>query len=55
VESGRELWRSALPASAKATPMSYRLASGDQYVAVAAGGGGAWGKGDYVVAFKLRR
>ena len=45
----------SLPASAKATPMSYRLASGDQFVAIAVGGGGAWGAGDYVVAFKLRR
>ena len=44
-----------LPASGKATPMSYRLASGDQFVAIAAGGGGAWGAGDYVVAFHLRR
>jgi quinoprotein glucose dehydrogenase len=55
VETGRDLWHGALPASAKATPMSYRLASGDQFVAVAVGGGGAWGAGDYVVAFKLRR
>lgn len=55
VETGRELWHGPLPQSAKATPMSYRLASGDQYVAVAVGGGGAWGVGDYVVAFKLRR
>ncbi len=35
--------------------MSYRVASGEQYVAVAVGGGGAWGVGDYVVAFRLRR
>jgi quinoprotein glucose dehydrogenase len=54
VETGRELWHGPLPASAKATPMSYRLASGEQFVAVAVGGGGAWGAGDYVVAFKLR-
>ena len=55
LESGRELWRGALPESAKATPMSYRLASGEQYVAVAVGGGGAWGEGDYVLAFRLRK
>jgi quinoprotein glucose dehydrogenase len=55
IDTGRELWRGSLPASAKATPMSYRLASGDQYVAVAVGGGGAFGKGDYVVAFRLAR
>jgi quinoprotein glucose dehydrogenase len=51
VETGRELWQGELPASAKATPMTYRLASGVEYVAVAVGGGGAWGTGDYVVAF----
>ena len=31
VETGRELWQGVLPESAKATPMSYRLASGAQY------------------------
>jgi hypothetical protein len=35
--------------------MSYRLASGDQFIAAAVGGGGAWGVGDYIVAFRLRR
>jgi quinoprotein glucose dehydrogenase len=55
IESGRELWRGALPASGKATPMSYQLASGEQFVAIAVGGGGAWERGDQVVAFRLRR
>ena len=55
IETGRELWHGALPASGKATPMSYRLASGEQFVAITVGGGGAWGTGDYVVAFHLRR
>jgi quinoprotein glucose dehydrogenase len=55
IETGRELWRGALPASGKATPMSYRLSSGEQFVAIAVGGGGVWGAGDYVVAFRLRR
>jgi quinoprotein glucose dehydrogenase len=55
IETGRELWQGALPQSAKATPMSYRLASGEQYVAVVVGGGGAWGAGDYVIAFRLPR
>ena len=55
VETGRELWRGNLPESGKATPMSYRLASGEQFVAIAVGGGGAWGTGDSVVAFHLRR
>ena len=53
IETGRELWQGELPAGAKATPMTYRLASGAEYVAVAAGGGGAWGTGDYVVTFRL--
>ena len=55
IETGRELWRGALPQSGKATPMSYRLASGDQFVAISAGGGGVWGEGDHVVAFRLRK
>ncbi|HEX7137685.1 MAG TPA: pyrroloquinoline quinone-dependent dehydrogenase, partial [Vicinamibacterales bacterium] len=54
IENGRELWTGDLPQSGKATPMTYRLASGDQFVATAAGGGGAWGTGDFVVAFHLR-
>jgi quinoprotein glucose dehydrogenase len=54
IESGRELWRGPLPESGKATPMSYRLSSGEQFVVISVGGGGAWGKGDYVVAFRLR-
>ena len=53
IETGRELWQGELPASAKATPVTYRLASGAEYVAVAAGGGGAWGTGDHVVAFRV--
>jgi quinoprotein glucose dehydrogenase len=55
IETGRELWRGPLPESAKATPMSYRLPSGEQYVAVAVGGGGAWGAGDHLIAFRLAR
>jgi quinoprotein glucose dehydrogenase len=53
IETGRELWQGKLPASGKATPMSYRLASGRQFVAITAGGGGVFGSGDYVVAFTL--
>ncbi len=52
IETGRELWRGPLPQSGKATPMSYRLASGEQFVAIAVGGGGVFGAGDYVVAFR---
>jgi quinoprotein glucose dehydrogenase len=55
IETGRELWRGRLPESGKATPMTYRLASGEQYVAIAVGGGGPFGAGDHVVAFRLPR
>jgi quinoprotein glucose dehydrogenase len=55
VETGIELWRAELPESAKATPVSYQLASGEQLVAIAVGGGGAWGTADHVIAFRLRR
>ena len=53
IETGRELWRGALPESGKATPMTYRLASGEQYVAIAVGGGDVFGAGDYIVVFRL--
>lgn len=53
VETGRELWRSPLPAGGKATPMSYRF-RGKQYVVIAAGGDGSFfGKSDALMAFAL--
>jgi len=56
-ETGRELWHTTVPASAVATPMSYRARAGNrQYVVVAAGGHGkikGTKLGDYVVAFAL--
>jgi quinoprotein glucose dehydrogenase len=55
IETGRELWRGPLPESGKATPMTYQLDSGDQFVVIAVGGGKAFGVGDYVVAFHLGR
>jgi quinoprotein glucose dehydrogenase len=55
IETGKQLWKGTLPESAKATPMSYQLSSGEQFVAVTVGGGGAWGTGDHVIAFRLRR
>ena len=54
ITDGRELWKAALPAGGKATPMTYLGADGRQYVVIAAGGDGkAWGWSDEVVAFAL--
>jgi quinoprotein glucose dehydrogenase len=54
VDTGKVLWEGDLPASAQATPMSYRL-KGKQYVVIAAGGHGKLGslQGDAIVAFSL--
>jgi quinoprotein glucose dehydrogenase len=58
VDTGRELWKGALPASAHATPMTYRIGAADrQYVVVAAGGHAKITEetlGDALVAFALR-
>jgi quinoprotein glucose dehydrogenase len=54
--SGELKWERALPASAQATPMTYRArAGGRQYVVIAAGGhhGLRSRRGDYVVAYAL--
>jgi quinoprotein glucose dehydrogenase len=53
IETGRELWRGSLPESGRATPMTYQLASGEQFVAIAVGGGGPFGNGDHVMVFRL--
>jgi quinoprotein glucose dehydrogenase len=56
VETGKKLWQGPLPASAQATPMTYRLSdNGKQFVVIAAGGHGKLRtkRGDYVVAFAL--
>jgi len=53
VLTGREVWHAALPAGARATPITYVGADGKQYVAVAAGGADIWGQGDAIVAFAL--
>jgi quinoprotein glucose dehydrogenase len=54
--SGRMLWSAALPASAQATPMTYRASRGGrQYIVIAAGGHAVMGSalGDYLIAFAL--
>jgi glucose dehydrogenase len=56
VETGEQLWKGDLPASAKAVPMTYRGPDGKQYVVVSAGGFAIPDLspvGDYVVAFTL--
>jgi len=56
VTNGRELWKFALPAGGKATPMTYLGSDGRQYVVIAAGGDGkAWGWSDEIIAFALPR
>jgi quinoprotein glucose dehydrogenase len=54
IETGKELWKYALPAGGQATPMTY-TANGKQYVVIAAGGHGKLGtkQDDYVLAFTL--
>jgi quinoprotein glucose dehydrogenase len=54
IETGKELWKSPLPAGGQATPMTYTH-NGKQYLIIAAGGHGKLGtkQGDYVLAFTL--
>jgi quinoprotein glucose dehydrogenase len=56
-DTGRELWKGQLPASGKATPMTFRgPRDGRQYVVIAAGGDGeVFGSSDAIVAFRLPR
>jgi quinoprotein glucose dehydrogenase len=52
--TGKELWSAQLPASGKATPMTFRTASGRQLVVISAGGdGGVFGVSDAIVAYAL--
>jgi quinoprotein glucose dehydrogenase len=53
-QTGKELWKAELPASAQSTPMTYRTGH-RQYVVICAGGHGKLGTkmGDSVVAFAL--
>ncbi|MNN89735.1 Quinate/shikimate dehydrogenase (quinone) [compost metagenome] len=57
VRTGKELWKGKLPVGAEATPMTYLSPrSGRQFVVISAGGNSATThKGDYVVAFALRK
>ncbi|WP_456295127.1 glucose/quinate/shikimate family membrane-bound PQQ-dependent dehydrogenase [Vibrio sp. AK197] len=53
--SGKELWKSRLPAGGQATPMTYLNSQGEQMVVIVAGGHGSIGTktGDSVLAYKL--
>ena len=55
VNTGKELWKSRLPAGGQATPMTYTGKDGKQYVLLVVGGHGSLGTkmGDYVIAYKL--
>lgn len=55
LSTGRELWRGRLPAGGQATPMTYALDDGRQFVVIVAGGHGSIGTkpGDYVIAYTL--
>jgi quinoprotein glucose dehydrogenase len=55
VTQGRELWKGKLPASARATPMTFLGPDGKQYVVIASGGHGLEGlpSSDTLVAFRL--
>ena len=54
LKSGKELWRTRLPAGGQATPMTY-MADGKQYVVITAGGHYILGtkQGDYTIAYAL--
>jgi quinoprotein glucose dehydrogenase len=54
IASGRELWKTRLPAGGQATPMTYQL-DGRQYLVLAVGGHKELGTkaGDYVMAWTL--
>jgi quinoprotein glucose dehydrogenase len=55
-ETGKELWKGRLPATAQATPMTFRLSStGKQYMLISAGGHTSFRnkQGDYLIAYAL--
>ncbi|MBW9086877.1 glucose/quinate/shikimate family membrane-bound PQQ-dependent dehydrogenase [Rhizobium wenxiniae] len=55
--NGRQLWEARLPAGGQATPMTYAVEDGRQFVVIVAGGHGSVGTkpGDYVIAYALPR
>jgi len=55
IETGKVLWTGDLPAAGNATPMTYQLANGKQFVVIAAGGHSKFDsmRSDSLVAFAL--
>lgn len=53
LDTGKELWKTQLPAGGRATPMTYE-SGGRQFVVIAAGGGNEFGYGDAIIAYALR-
>ena len=55
--NGKQLWEARLPAGGQATPMTYAVEDGRQFVVIVAGGHGSVGTkpGDYVIAYALPR
>jgi quinoprotein glucose dehydrogenase len=55
IDTGKVLWTGDLPAAGNATPMTYQLAGGRQYVVIAAGGHAKFDstRSDSIVAFAL--
>jgi quinoprotein glucose dehydrogenase len=56
LKTGKELWKTDLPAAGVAVPVSYEV-DGTQYVVITAGGHSMYGStmGDSVVAYRLKR
>ena len=54
LRTGRELWKTRLPAGGQATPMTY-MVGGRQFLVVTAGGHSIMGTkfGDYTIAYAL--
>jgi quinoprotein glucose dehydrogenase len=52
LDSGKELWKTPIPAGGRATPMTYE-SGGRQFVVIAAGGGNEFGFGDAIMAYAL--
>ena len=57
LKNGKTLWEARLPAGGQATPMTYAVEDGRQFVVMVAGGHGSVGTtpGDYVIAYALPR